>query len=116
MRIIGEVESLDEFFSNIDVFLSANPKGCGILNRVLDAIAYKTPIIGHKGSFSGFTGMEKGYLSFDDYDSFCKTIDIIKNNKDLQTTLVAEAYNFALEHLNWRDNYESFINRYLANY
>lgn len=113
VKIMGEVDSLDEFFSNIDVFLSANPKGCGILNRVLDAIAYKTPVIGHIGSFSGFRGMEKGYLSFNDYESFCSTIDLIKNKKDLRSNLVSEAYSFAQENLDWKSNYDEFINKYI---
>ncbi len=113
VKIMGEVDTLDEFFSNIDVFLSANPKGCGILNRVLDAIAYKTPIIGHKNSFSGFRGMENGYLFFDNYKSFCSVIETIKSNKELQAILISEAYKFALENLDWKSNYERFINQYL---
>lgn len=113
VTIMGEVDSLDEFFSNIDVFLSANPKGCGILNRVLDAIAYKTPIIGHKGSFSGFRGMENGVLAFDNYKSFCQVIERIKNDKELQQRMVSTSYKFALDNLNWKDNYYEFINHYL---
>jgi len=112
VKVIGEVDSLDTFFSNIDVLLSPNPKGCGILNRVLDAIAYKTPVIGHTGSFSGFKGMEKGFLSFDDYDSFCMVVEKIKN-KDLQASLVSESYKFALENFNWEKNYKEFIDQYV---
>ena len=112
IKIIGEVTSLDDFFSNIDVFLSPNPKGCGILNRVLDAIAYNTPIIGHKNSFSGFRGMEKGFLSFDDYTSFCSIIQKIKS-RDLQASLVSEASKFAYDNLIWEKNYINFINQYM---
>ncbi len=113
VNIMGEVDSLDQFFSNIDVFLSANPKGCGILNRVLDAIAYKTPIIGHKGSFSGFRGMDKGYLAFDNYQSFCSVIEKIKSDKALQAKMVSEAFEYAIENLNWKNNYYSFLNRFI---
>jgi glycosyltransferase involved in cell wall biosynthesis len=112
VKVIGEIDSLDTFFSNIDVLLSPNPKGCGILNRVLDAIAYKTPVIGHTGSFSGFKGMEKGFMSFDDYDSFCTVVEKIKN-KDLQASLVSESYKFALEYFNWEKNYKEFIDQYV---
>lgn len=113
VNIMGEVDSLDEFFSNIDVFLSANPKGCGILNRVLDAIAYKTPLIGHKGSFSGFRGMEKGFLSFDNYQSFCSVIETVKGDKELQAKMISEAYSYALDNLNWKNNYYKFFNQYI---
>lgn len=112
VKVVGEVESLDTFFSNIDILLSPNPKGCGILNRVLDAIAYKTPVIGHTGSFSGFKGMEKGFLTFNDYNSFCETVEKIKN-KNLQKALVFEACKFAQEYLNWEKNYIEFINQYI---
>jgi len=115
VRIVGEVEQLDDFFSNIDVLLSPITKGCGILNRILDAIAYKTPIIGHKNSFSGFKGMEKGFLAFDTYESFCKAMDEI-SDLEVRTSLVHEANVFAVENLNWEKNYIDFITKYFKSF
>lgn len=112
VKVVGEINSLDDFFSNVDVFLSSNPKGCGVLNRILDAIAYKTPIIGHEKSFSGFRGMEKGFVSFADYNSFCKAIDKVKE-KDVQASLVSEAYKFAHDNFDWKTNYDNFIIQYI---
>lgn len=112
VTVLGEVDDLNDFFSNIDVFLSLNPKGCGILNRVLDAIAYRTAVIGVNGSFSGFSDSTKFYLCFDNYDSFCSTVNDIKN-ESLRLELIGKAESIIKEKHNWVLNYDRFVQKIL---
>ena len=112
VEIMGEVNSLNEFFSNIDVFISVNPKGCGILNRVLDAFAHKTIVVGVDKSFSGFKYMSS-YLTFDDYTSFKNTINYIGKNPDKIRQIEEAAYLDVKKYNDWDKNYEYFINELL---
>lgn len=109
IKYVGEVDSLDDFFKNIDVFISACPKGCGILNRVLDAFSYKTIVLGHEKSFSGFREMKDSYLEFHNYKSFEKKLDFIIENPDVIKTIVNNAYNEISIRYNWDKNYNKLI-------
>lgn len=111
VRVIGEVESLSDFFSNIDVMISSNPKGCGILNRVLDSFAHKVPVLGHVGSFTGFPNSEGCYFSFDSYESFCSQMDLLMNNKDEMKKRADNAYEYILKNNNWIKLYDTLVNK-----
>lgn len=113
VSVMGEVEDLNDFFSNIDIFLSLNPKGCGILNRVLDAVAYKTAIIGVEGSFSGFNKPEMCFVSFNDYNTFCSAVDSLKN-ESFKNGLINNASSIIMENHNWTRNYDSFVSEILS--
>lgn len=104
VHVMGEVENLSDFFSNIDYFLSVNPKGCGILNRCLDAFVHKVPVIGHMGSLTGFTYMKDAYLSFNNYNEFVLAINRLSNEEGLGARLVDNAYREVQSHNNWDKN------------
>ena len=109
VKYIGGIADLDDFFCNIDVFLSVNPKGCGILNRVLDAFAHKTIVVGYEPSFSGFKEMEDAYISFNDYNSFVSSIDYINGHKFEKMKMIENAYEQMQILYNWETNYERLI-------
>lgn len=109
VEIMGEVDNLDDFFKNVDVYIVANPKGCGILNRALDAFAYKTCVIGYKKAFSGFRYMKDSYLEFDDYNSFEKQLNCLINDPERREILVNNAYKSIMENNNWEKNISNFI-------
>ena len=102
--IMGEIGDLNDFFKNIDIFITANPKGCGILNRVLDAFAYKTCVLGNKNSFTGFRYMKDSFVEFDDYRSFEIALNELSNNSERREQLVQNAYAEITEHNNWEKN------------
>lgn len=104
VRVLGEVENLADFFCNIDIFLSVNPKGCGILNRCLDAFVHKVPVIGHKGSLTGFTYMQDSFLSFNTYNEFVLAVKRLSNEDGLSARLVDNAYREVVAHNNWDNN------------
>jgi glycosyltransferase involved in cell wall biosynthesis len=111
IKYIGEVDDLDEFFINLDVFIAANPKGCGILNRVLDAFRYKTIVLGYDKSFSGFQYMRDSYFSFRDYESFENELDFIKNNVTIVDKYIENAYEYIMKYNNWEKNYHYLISQ-----
>lgn len=109
VEIMGEVETLNAFFKNIDVFVVPNPKGCGILNRVLDAFAYKTCVIGHKNAFSGFTYMYDCFYDFEDYSTFEEKMDILANSEKKREELANNAFLSIKENNDWEKNISKFI-------
>lgn len=109
VKVIGEVQDLGDFFSQIDVFLAVNPKGCGILNRCLDAFVYKVPVIGHIGSVSGFGYMEDSFLSFDTYDDFLIAVANLRQSNELMMRVTENAYKYAIKYNNWDVNYFQLV-------
>lgn len=101
----GAVEDLNDFFSNIDVFLVVNPKGCGILNRALDGFSHKVPVLGYQAAFSGFRYMNDSYLEFSSYESFENQLDFIINNPDHIAKMVDNAYEQIQKYNDWDKNY-----------
>jgi glycosyltransferase involved in cell wall biosynthesis len=106
---IGELDSLDDFFKNVDIFLSVNPKGCGILNRVLDAFSYKTVVLGYHQSFSGFSQMKNAYVSFKDYKSFVSGISYIVKHPSETQTMIKKASSYLDSDFNWASNYDRLV-------
>lgn len=106
---VGEVESLDDFFKNIDLFLSVNPKGCGILNRVLDAFTYRTVVLGYYKSFSGFTQMKNAYVSFTDYKSFIAGFSYVVKHPDETQAMIEKAAAYLDSDYNWDANYAALV-------
>ena len=106
--VLGEVPDLNDFFSNIDVFLAVNPKGCGVLNRVLDAFAHQVPIVSLPASMSGFQGIDDCYIPFTDYPSFVKAIDKVKDISGVQK-MVEKGFNYINRNNCWEKNYDKLI-------
>ena len=111
VQVLGEVSSLKDFFSNIDVMISSNPKGCGILNRVLDSFSFKVPVLGHVGSFTGFPNSEGCYFSFDSYESFCSQMDLMMKNRDEMKKRAEKAYDYIIKNNNWIKLYDNLVNK-----
>ena len=104
VKVLGEVVDLADFFCNIDLFIAPNPKGCGILNRCLDAFAYKVPVVGHKNAFSGFGYMKDSYIPFEGYEQFVAAIEKLKNDTTLKQQLVSNASETIEKYNNWDCN------------
>lgn len=109
IKCIGEVDDLNDYFKDIDIFLVVNPKGCGILNRVLDAFSYKTIVLGHEKAFTGFRYMDNAYIEFSDYKSFEDGIDYIVNNPSDVKIKIENAYLQIIEHNDWGKNYDKIV-------
>lgn len=105
----GEVESLDDFFKHIDICIAANPKGCGILNRVLDAFAHKTVVLGYDAAFSGFREMKDAYASFSNYKEFKEELERLIAHPEWAKTLITNAYEQSMKIYDWNKNYNALF-------
>lgn len=111
VTVMGEIKDLADFFACIDVFVAANPKGCGILNRCLDAFVYRVPVIGCKGAFSGFGYMKNSFLSFNTYHEFVEAAERLKKDKNLRKQLVSNASKEIEVHNDWDRNLGGLIDK-----
>ena len=108
VRVIGKVKDLPEFYSSIDVLVSPIAKGCGIINRVLESMAYETFLIGHKGTFSGVTDLREGYKSYDTYEEFVECMDFYINNPEKVQQYISNAKKYVVENRQWSKIYDEF--------
>lgn len=106
---IGEVDSIDDFFSRIDIFISTVFKDCGILNKILDSFIHKKLVLGLDNNFKAFCNLQSGvhYLSFSNLENCLSAIDYFIRNNDEMNNIIENAYSYALEHHNWETNYEA---------
>ena len=111
IEVLGEVKDLADFFANIDVFISSNPKGCGILNRVLDAFMYKVPVLGHVASFSGFPSSDGICYKFNNYCTFESALEYITTNRTDAWKRVEKAIEYTKENNNWERNYQELVEK-----
>ena len=104
--VMGEVPDLNDFFSQIDVFLAVNPKGCGVLNRVLDAFAHRVPIVSLPASMSGFQNIDDCYIPFTDYASFVKAMDMAQD-----ASVIAEMVENGTKYISYNNSWEKNYNQ-----
>jgi glycosyltransferase involved in cell wall biosynthesis len=116
VEFVGPVDSLDDFFNNLDIYVATVPKGCGILNKVLDAFSYKVFTIGVKESFSGIDGLENGYKECKNANDYIKAIDLYLNDKNMVDQIVNNAYNHILKYHNFDNNYDEIVELIIALY
>lgn len=109
VEILGAVESLNVFFSHLDAFVAVNPKGCGVLNRVMDAMAHKTPVAALPASMTGFPEIEGNYMPFSDVDSFEKTILYMRTHPQEMQAMAQRAFDMLCRNNNWERNYDVFV-------
>lgn len=114
VRFIGEVSDLSEFFNQIDIYVATKPIGCGILNKVLDAMAYKKLVIGIEQSFTGFTYMDESYIVCKQTEDYIDIIKKYRENPERFDKYIVNAYNNIVKFNNWEINYEKFIRELIA--
>jgi hypothetical protein len=54
VEILGEVDSVDEFYSNVDLTLAPVRRGGGMKVKVLESLSRGRPVIGSPAAFDGF--------------------------------------------------------------
>ena len=108
---IGEFGELHEFFDSIDIYAATTLRGCGIMNKVLDAFAYSKPVIGTSESFSGFSSLKDGYLICKTAEEFSKVLDLYLSGNSVFQTNVKNAYEYIEKYHNWNRNYVEFVDK-----
>lgn len=115
IEFIGDVEHLYDFFNQIDVFVSTVRKECGILNKILDAFAHKTIVLGMKQNMYPFEAIKECYFSFESLDEFEYALRYIMDNPTDIRKKTEYAYNYLLEQHNWEHNIKKLHNIILEN-
>lgn len=114
--VVGAVPDLADFFANIDVSLLLCPKGCGILNRVLDSFMYRVPVVGYEASFSGFPDSDAICFKFKDYRSFELIMDKIIDDGNDAIERAKKAYEYVRKNHNWENNYTELVESLIKEY
>lgn len=109
VNFVGEVSNLDDYFGSLDVYVATVPKGCGVLNKLLDSFSYKVYSIGIRQSFSAFEDLQDGYVVCETADDFENAIELYLNNKERVTEIVDNAYNYVRKHNSSEENYNEVI-------
>lgn len=108
IKYIGEVKDLNEFYSTINIYITTVRKECGILNKVLDAMAHKKIVVALKRNMHAFNNLKEGYYSYSNIEELILIIKEIETNPEKYNKLE----NNALEHIrtfhSWEKNYKEF--------
>jgi len=105
--IIGPVDSLHDYFDQIDANLIVQYKKTGILNKVLDAFAFRCPTIGMPRNFAAFKNLPDCYYLYSDAKSLINTIREMEQNPQHITDKTELAYRYVKENHDWDTNYEA---------
>lgn len=110
VRFIGEVDSLDDFFNEINIYVATVPKGCGVLNKLLDAFSYRVFSIGIQASFSAFTELKDGYVVCNRFEDYVKAIQMYCDDQEKVMRMVENAYEYVKRtHSDEEKNYKEVI-------
>lgn len=109
VEFLGAVKDLGDFFKRINIFIATLPKGVGILNKVLDAFAYKKLVIGLPECFNAFPNNKNGFVKFSNYEGFLSAIDTYVNNKNAVSKMIEISYNYIKNYHDWDENYNVLI-------
>lgn len=111
-RVIGSVEKLEDFYSNIDVSLVTMLKKCGIINRVLDGLSFEVPVLTRPESLLAFKDLPDCYYTYETAESFAASVNSIRNNYEEAIAKTKVAKEYILQNHDWDINYQN-INRIL---
>lgn len=111
VRFIGEVDDLSTFFNQINIYLATKTIGVGILNKVLDAMAYKKLVIGVKESFTGFSYMKDSYIICKEPDDYIQILKQYYEDPNQYDVFIENAYNNIIQYNNWESNYKKFMDK-----
>lgn len=103
LRFLGFVENLEDFYDNVDVVLTTVKKECGILNRILEAWAYKKVVVGYKRNFATFGDAINGvhFLSAETSADFLSQYKLLKENRELYLSISKASNDLVKNNYTW---------------
>jgi glycosyltransferase involved in cell wall biosynthesis len=105
---MGEVNNVDEFYQSIDCALITIESKCGILNKVLEAFAYKKVVLGLPQNFYALPLLTDAYFEYHDQNTLFKSINTILNNPVEVNNKIDKAHNYIQQYHSWDKNYIAF--------
>lgn len=97
LEICGRVDSLDEFYSRIDVALSPMMLGTGLKIKTSEAVAYGKPVIASTHSAQEFIGKQCGVIVADSENQWVDAITKLTDDVGELETLQNQAKTYAKE-------------------
>lgn len=110
VKVVGAVDSVDGFYSDIDFSLATIRKKSGILNKVLESFSYGVPVIGVPYNFKSVSEFQEGehYLVFRGVGSFKKVLTLLLNDNGFEFCFES-AIRLLEKHYIWERNYETLL-------
>lgn len=101
----GYVEKLEDFYNKMDIIISYTKKRNGILNKILEAWAYKKCVVGLDYNFYAFTKAVDGrdYLSGRNADEIAAIIERLLSTKETIERIAKNARTLVETHYRWED-------------
>lgn len=106
---MGAVDTLGEFFSEIDVFVTSIRKECGILNKMLDAFAYQVPVLAFVNNVHPFVTDAPFFYQYQNSEDFKSALEHIRKNPGEVEEYVRRAYAYLKEHHDWDKQATAFL-------
>ncbi len=100
-----ELDSLDEFYNEIDIYITTVRKECGILNKVLDSFAHKKIVVALQHNMLAFRELKNGFLTYNSIEELISKIEFIRDNQEQINIMTKNAYDFILTEHSWEKNY-----------
>lgn len=100
-EFIGEVESLEDFFSSIDIFVTSMRKECGILNKALDAFVHKKIVVGFEPNMKAFSDLHNGFLTYKNAREMIECIEFVRDHPGDVLNIEENAYKYVLNNNDW---------------
>lgn len=110
IEFMGEVNSLDEFYNEIDIYITTVRKECGILNKVLDSFAHKKTVIALQNNMLAFSNLENGFLTYNSVEELISKIEFVRDNQEQVANMTNNAYDYIVEKHDWKKNYSRLNN------
>lgn len=104
--VIGEVDEIKVFYSQVDISLITMLKKCGIINRVLDGFSYSVPVLCRKESLLAFRDLPDCCYTYHDSNSFIDAINQIASSHDKVRNKTILALEYVRKNHDWDTNYQ----------
>ena len=106
---MGEVDTLSDFFSEIDVFVTSIRKECGILNKILDAFAHQVPVLAFVNNAHPFRTNTPFFYEYQNGEDFINALEHIRLNPVGVGDYVRRARAYLNDHHDWDKQAAEFL-------
>lgn len=101
---LGEVESLSEFYNEIDIYITTLRKEAGILNKVLDSFAHQCIVLGLEHNMCPFKSHKQGFYTYTNYEECETQIAHIAQNPIEVKEKIEYIYQYLQKEHQWKQN------------
>lgn len=108
-KFMGAVNTLDEFFTEIDVFVTSIRKECGILNKILDAFAFQVPVLTFVNNAHPFRTESPFFYEYRNVEDFISALEHIRLNPEEVHDYAKRAHAYLHKYHDWDKQAAEFL-------